>query len=410
MPQLISLYPCPAGDGDVEIRTLRQLRAIESGSDVYHNRECQNAAHRETRPCCICGAPVTRSKSKFGKGKVTCPNHRGGWKINRQTFECANPPCPNTVERTPANVHGAVYCSHTCSGEGTRKVQPVQASCAECDKIFVLREASMIAQFKIGRPVYHSKECRKRAARFYFPCAAECGRTIWRYRSVLGEGFEDRPRRIFCPECHEVHGAKKRRGTTEPCAWCEKPVYRRPSEDDGGPRYCNHECWGNALREAKSGDSGFRACIVCDRPFPMSSDRIRQDVKTCSRKCQGKLKRRKPGERYIDDKGYAWITAPDGRSMFEHRYKMEVLLADILKGEPLPEGTTVHHVNLNKSDNTTDGPPRLTPEGRWRSGNLELWVGNHPSGLRLADLIQSALVDELAEYRRRFGPLSEVAS
>lgn len=387
MSEPIAVYPCPAGDGNVEIRTTRQLRVIESGRDVYHNRECQNAANRETRPCCVCDAPVTRSKSKFGEGKVTCPEHRGGWKSNKKSYECANPPCPNVVARTPAHVHGAVYCSQTCSGKAQRSIGAITASCSGCDIDFTLRDASQIAQVNAGRPVYHSKECRRDATRAYFSCSGGCGRTVWRYRSVLGEGFEDRPHRIFCPECHEVHGAKKRNGTTKPCAWCGEPVYRKPSEDDGGPRYCGHSCWGAALREAKSGDHGFRACVICDRPFPLDWSRVRQDVKTCSRKCQGMLKRRKKGERYVDKHGYVWITTPDGQSVLEHRYVMEQHL-----GRPLLTTETVHHKKGGKrgrSNNNLD--------------NLELWTGNHPKGHRIEDVLQYA-----GEMQREYAPqLSE---
>jgi hypothetical protein len=93
--------------------------------------------------------------------------------------------------------------------------------------------------------------------------------------------------------------------------------------------------------------------------------------------------------------------------MFEHRYVMEQLLGDVLDGGPLPRGVNVHHINGDKADNRTDGPLARGPNGHWCSGNLELWVTSQPSGQRLVDLIQKAMLDELEEYRRRFGTLSK---
>jgi hypothetical protein len=58
-----------------------------------------------------------------------------------------------------------------------------------------------------------------------------------------------------------------------------------------------------------------------------------------------------------------------------------------LLGRPLVKGETVHHVNGDRSDNSTDGPL----DGRYRSGNLELWSSWQPAGQKVSDKIEYAV-------------------
>ena len=71
----------------------------------------------------------------------------------------------------------------------------------------------------------------------------------------------------------------------------------------------------------------------------------------------------------------------------EHRLKMAQLLGRALTGDE-----SVHHVNGDRHDNTTDGPLK-----EYRSGNLELWSRWQPSGQRVRDKIDFA-VDILERY------------
>lgn len=399
-------YRCPGCDEPLTIRTARHRRQLDNGGKVFHNRECQKAASSETRPCAACGKPITRRKSEFADGPAACnPVCRAALKKNAQPYQCANG-CGRTVWRTPANVHNAVYCSRECSAQGRRAEGVFTATCAGCDTEFEIRETARIQRAQQGKPVYHNRACQMAHTRVKLACAS-CGSDVWRYRSQMTKRPKGRPVRVFCDPCIKdgKDPRKPRTGTTKPCGVCGKPVYRRPVEDHEGPRYCSPAHRAQAMRGPRV-ERPERPCEVCGTVMRLEPDQVRQNVRTCSPECTGKLRRRKPGERYIDPSGYAIITAPDGRSMPEHRYKMEQLLADVLDGGPLPKGVNVHHINGVKDDNTVDGPLVMGPNGYWRSGNLELWVTHQPSGQRLADLIRQAENRELEQYRSRYGPLA----
>jgi hypothetical protein len=113
----------------------------------------------------------------------------------------------------------------------------------------------------------------------------------------------------------------------------------------------------------------------------LEPDQVRQNVRTCSPRCTAVIRRRKPGERYIEPSGYAWITTPDGRNMLEHRWVMQQAI-----GRPLLSEETVHHKTggvAGRSDN--------------RLENLELWTKKHPAGHRIEDVVPYSL-EILATY------------
>lgn len=100
-------------------------------------------------------------------------------------------------------------------------------------------------------------------------------------------------------------------------------------------------------------------------------------------------RRRAAGQGSITN-GYHVVTVSPGRSRLAHRISMERLL-----GRPLVKGETVHHVNGDRSDNTTNGPL----DERYRSGNLELWSSWQPAGQRVSDK-----VDYAEQLLRRYAP------
>lgn len=90
-------------------------------------------------------------------------------------------------------------------------------------------------------------------------------------------------------------------------------------------------------------------------------------------------------EGYTDPQGYRRVKMPGGGYVREHRLIMAHLL-----GRPLYRHENVHHVNGQPGDNGTDGPLRVMPDGKLRSGNLELWSTKQPKGQAVTDKVAYA--------------------
>lgn len=86
---------------------------------------------------------------------------------------------------------------------------------------------------------------------------------------------------------------------------------------------------------------------------------------------------RKPREfyRYTTKAGYVCVgnvDYPGAKPQPNHAYEHIVVMSRRL-GRALLPGETVHHKNGNRADN--------------REENLELWVGTHPAGQRVEDVV-----------------------
>lgn len=93
-------------------------------------------------------------------------------------------------------------------------------------------------------------------------------------------------------------------------------------------------------------------CPECGKEFYQYSSRIKQGIKRCSRKCQGKFlsKENNPAWKrgYTMSGGYKMIIV-NNKKVYEHRYVMEQHI-----GRKLKRGEEVHHIDGNKMNNDID--------------------------------------------------------
>jgi hypothetical protein len=85
------------------------------------------------------------------------------------------------------------------------------------------------------------------------------------------------------------------------------------------------------------------SCMVCDEPFLGA-----ESHKCCSKKCAstGINSGTYAGERTYK-RGYSWLLAGERGRVREH-----VLIAERILGRRLEKGECVHHINMNKLDNS----------------------------------------------------------
>lgn len=225
-------------------------------------------------------------------------------------------------------------------------------------------------------------------------CAA-CGKSLQRRASDYARAVSGR---VFCGEsCRKAAGSKPRRGTTRPCEECGVPVYSNSSQVG---RFCSRTCH-NAFQRR----SGVElVCPVCDKRFHLgqASAAGRGENPSCSRECDtarrtkngvGRFHNGRPVIRWST--GYLFLWEPSHPSamrngwLAEHRWVMEQHL-----GRPLQATEHVHHINGIKDDN--------------RLENLAVLGHSEHSRLTQAERKQQTAADaaELAEYRRRYGPLT----
>lgn len=212
--------------------------------------------------------------------------------------------------------------------------------------------------------------------------------------------------RKYCSmSCRSKHRAatkmptKPRTGRYEPCEVCGEPVWRRQHQiRDGVGRYCSQACH----NKAQTSERTERTCETCGATFGLRPSELKYRTgRYCSRACEsdGRLLRRldrmhngRPAIK--DSSGYIRLYEPGhphgmhGGWVFEHRLVIEHEV-----GRYLTPKEHVHHINGVKDDN--------------RRENLELLGHSEHSSLtqRERKVQLEEMRAELAEYRRRFGPL-----
>jgi len=311
---------------------------------------------------------------------TTTPTHKS---------ECAAPDCTDvrTGLKDYCRTHQArLDRNGTIEKQKTGPKGTSTATCSRCDMAFKAtpRQRDKAAG---GRPVYCSRDCQKGDNLVTLECAT-CQEPVTRRKATHSNG-----ERAFCsPECRNVSIMKPRTGRYITCEapGCESRVWVKLSEE-GKKRYCSAPC---RNRSQERQVEAVCTLDTCGKTYSRSASQIGA---YCSRACYiedlSNL-----GEGWIDADGYRRLSrGANASSVYEHRVFIEELI-----GRPLLPNENVHHRNGNRSDNRTDGPPRLMPDGKFRTGNLELWSTAQPAGQEIGPKL-----DWAREMLALYGTLSE---
>lgn len=229
--------------------------------------------------------------------------------------------------------------------------------------------------------------------RVALPCAA-CGATLYRRASDIARLKSGR---AFCNnECLKRVGAKPRRGSTNQCAECSESFYALPGAVG---MFCSRDCHNKHQKRSRV----ELECVVCNASFTLGKATAaeRGPSPTCSRKCDtlrrttngiGRMHNGRPV--ILWSTGYLFVYEPDHPASYrngwlaEHRYVVEQHL-----GRRLTPKEHVHHLNGVKTDN--------------RIENLVVLGHSEHSSITGKERQEQflAMQAELAEYRRRYGPL-----
>lgn len=141
----------------------------------------------------------------------------------------------------------------------------------------------------------------------------------------------------------------------------------------------------NHYRKDRMGRAGAKACEEWGCTDPLYAQGL-CDMHYSRKRRTGTTEAPSPPKyRYVLPDGYVLVRDPDqpDQNIREHR----LVLAQTL-GRPLRDDEEVHHRNGIRSDN--------------RPENLELWVGSHPTGSRVEDLVEWA-----SEFVTDYGSVME---
>jgi endogenous inhibitor of DNA gyrase (YacG/DUF329 family) len=221
---------------------------------------------------------------------------------------------------------------------------------------------------------------------------ATCGTKIEKYPAAVAQS---KTKRFFCStQCRGKLGSKPKTVPRKSCEQCGKEFVSYGGKPG---RFCSKPCYDAWQRRGRI----ERVCEQCGKEFERPpSFESRQVARFCSRGCEAASRIKRPlGREHngrpaaLDTAGYVRVFEPEhphayGGWVFEHRLVVEREL-----GRHLEPDEHVHHVNGIKGDN--------------RLENLKVMSHSQHSVITWNE--RQAKVDaikaELAEYRRRFGPL-----
>lgn len=234
---------------------------------------------------------------------------------------------------------------------------------------------------------------RPKVTLFETQCAT-CSAITYKYPSVAAKNTTGR---FFCSrECADKVGCKPRRGEHVPCLVCATPIYLNTTDKKLGKKYCSYDCH-NA---AQTKDKTVKACVECGNEMQLRpSEAVRQ---FCGNACAIKGRTIRAIDRLYDGRrilktaqGYLEVYYPEhpnansGKRVFEHRLVMEKVI-----GRYLSKTEQVDHINGVKDDNRPENLQILSASDHGRKSNVEQKAK-----------LETALLEELQEYRRRFGAI-----
>lgn len=234
---------------------------------------------------------------------------------------------------------------------------------------------------------------RPEVERVTVPCTA-CGAMLVRRASDYARA---KTGRIFCDsKCMKRVGAKPRKGTNKICPICTTEFYSPPGAATSKD-VCSVPCANAWMRRHRI----QKNCDHCGAEF--EARRSAPDQRFCKAKCRdaarflrptGEIHNGKP--KVMDIHGYIKIWEPGHPNSYgdgwvaEHRF-----VASATIGRPIWPDEHVHHINGIKNDNRPENLAVLGHSAHSKITMDELWGS------------VAAMQQELAEYRRRFGPLTE---
>lgn len=294
----------------------------------------------------------------------------------KDTRPCAN--CGKPLTRLLSQARGkAWYCDHVC-----------QAAHAP-SPITMARAANPLRGQRETRPCEHcgtpvTRYLSQRRLAQYWTCSRSCSGAVNQARQqAAGTRFQPK---------------KPRRGEERPCPVCGKPVYANAGQRAKGQGvYCSRSCQTLAQTAAPV----IKPCASCGKELrlkPSQAGRV-----YCSRVCMATGKTKRPLERShngraarLTAQGYVLLWEPEHPNRSQKGWQPEHrLVIERILGRYLTREEQVDHINGVKDDNRPENLQVLSARDHSKKTVTDLWGGIAAERARLA------------EYERRYGPLTE---
>ncbi len=259
--------------------------------------------------------------------------------------------------------------------------------CAACGTLLT----RLVSQAK-GREWYCDNRCQASHApaaitlpRTRFERVCQCGRTFTTYPSVNSKHCSRQCSAHYIPR-------KPHAGETTKCLVCGTPIYREAAQIRRGlRRHCSKACWDVAQRLTPV----IKSCERCGTILTLKPSQAAR--RYCSWECEKLGRTKRPLGRThngrparLDHSGYVMVWEPEHPNKSYHGYQYEHrLVMERQLGRFLTSDEHVDHINEIKDDNRPDNLQVLSPGAHSVKTSLSNWK-------------------QLAEYRKRFGPIDMI--